>query len=60
MSKKQDKKEEKNEEDIVNDDITIEVDEENMKESSFGGDIKKIREKLKSCTEEKQEYLAGW
>jgi len=60
MSKKQDKKEEKNEEDIVNDDITIEVDEENMKESSFGGDIKKVREKLKSCTEEKQEYLAGW
>ncbi|MBU4480464.1 nucleotide exchange factor GrpE [Patescibacteria group bacterium] len=48
------------------DDIVLEVDDvaqENLSDkSSFGGgDVtKKLREKLKKCTEEKQEYLDGW
>lgn len=42
------------------DDIILEDDDENLKESSFGGDIQKLREKLKICTAEKQEYLDGW
>ncbi len=48
------------------DDITLEVDDvakENLGEkvSGFGtADTKKLREKLKKCTEEKQEYLDGW
>jgi molecular chaperone GrpE len=49
-----------NEDEVIEDDITLEADEENRQENSFGGDIKKLREKLKKTTEEKQEYLAGW
>lgn len=45
-------------ENIIDEDIVIE--EEVEEKSSFGVDTKKLREKLKKCTEEKQEYLAGW
>lgn len=49
----------------VEEDITIEVDDvakENLADEKvgFGGDTKKLREKLKKATTEKQEYLAGW
>lgn len=48
------------------DDIVVEVDDdakENQTEgkSSFGNNsLKKLRDKLKKCTVEKQEYLGGW
>lgn len=46
---------------IIEDDISIEMDEENNKINSLSDDgQKKLREKLKKCTTEKQEYLAGW
>ncbi|GMQ94974.1 MAG: nucleotide exchange factor GrpE [Patescibacteria group bacterium] len=38
-----------------NEDVTIEAIEEDP-----AGSIKKLREKLKSCTKEKREYLEGW
>ncbi len=56
----------KQKKEYIEDDITLEVDDvakENLGEKSggFGGDAtKKLRDKLKKCTEEKQEYLDGW
>src|SRR3989338_1632977 len=47
------KKESKNEEEII-------IEEDVEATSSFGSDIQKLREKLKICTTEKQEYLDGW
>ncbi|PIR24444.1 nucleotide exchange factor GrpE [Candidatus Campbellbacteria bacterium CG11_big_fil_rev_8_21_14_0_20_44_21] len=40
------------------DDVSVEAEE--AEESSFGGNISKLRERLKKCVAEKQEYLAGW
>jgi len=64
MSKKDEKKNIKEE---VVDDVVFEIDdiaEENLAEESNLGkgssSLKKIREKLKKCTTEKQEYLNGW
>jgi len=55
----QNNNEEKDE--IIEDDISIEMDEENNKINSLSDEgLKKIREKLRKCTEEKQEYLEGW
>ena len=55
----QNNNEEKDE--IIEDDISIEMDEENNKINSLSDEgLKKFREKLKKCTEEKQEYLEGW
>jgi len=49
----------KKKKDEILEDIIIEEEVENT--SSFGdSDIKKIREKIKKATAEKQEYLAGW
>jgi len=56
MTSKEDKKIKKEVEDV--EDISIE--EEQQEVSSFSGDSKKLRDKLKKCTEEKQEYLLGW
>ncbi|MCK5022104.1 MAG: nucleotide exchange factor GrpE [Candidatus Pacebacteria bacterium] len=62
MKKDNEKKEELNEDVKINegiDDIIIESEEE--EQNSFGDNAtKKLREKLKKCTEEKQEYLSGW
>ena len=62
MKKDNEKKEELNEDIKINegiDDIIIESEEE--EQNSFGDNAtKKLREKLKKCTEEKQEYLSGW
>ena len=63
MSGKQNNQEKKDE---VLDDVTLEIDDdasENLenKNSSFSKDAtKKLREKLKKCDSEKQEYLEGW
>jgi len=45
----------------IQDDITIEPGEESSGLSSLStNSTKRLREKLKKATEEKQEYLAGW
>ncbi|MBU1557899.1 nucleotide exchange factor GrpE [Patescibacteria group bacterium] len=51
---------------VIDEDVVVEVDDvaaENLAEGKNGfGDnaTKKLREKLKKCTSEKQEYLDGW
>ncbi len=53
------KQKEKKVDDIEMDDIVFE-EEEVSSMSSGAGQVKKLRERLKKCTEEKQEYLDGW
>lgn len=36
------------------------VEEESDKSFDFGNKLKNLKEKLKSCQKEKEEYLAGW
>ena len=55
---------EDNEVENNNDDVTIEsddtLDDSVLAEESLQETVKKLREKLKLCTKEKQEYLDGW
>ena len=44
----------------INEDKDFEIVEEEAQSSFSNPDIKKLKEKLKKCNEERQEYLTGW
>jgi len=54
MEEDEDKKNVENEEKVEY------ISEEREKSSNFERKIKKLKEKLRSCQKEKEEYLAGW
>ena len=51
---KEDKKKEKSEEEVEY------IDEDGEKSLDFEKKIKRLKEKLKTCQKEKEEYLSGW
>ena len=60
MWPKRDKKDQHDGESDVQIDTDTELDDSVIAEESLQETIKKLRERLKKCESEKQEYLAGW